>query len=186
MIYRIFAIVTVAAVFIGSLLLARQNGSPRATTVRQTVPDSGYSARDAQLIQTGPAGLPLYTLNATTIRQLPDTDQVQLSQVSMSFRNGGEQWTATSDQGELLRGANQIELLGHVRVSATIPGASGPIRIATDALSFNSRTAVVSTTAPVTLTWSGQRLDALGLIADLKAHRLQLESSVHATVTPSH
>ncbi len=185
MIYRIFAILTVAAVIIGSLLLARQNAAPQATTVRQATPDEGYSARDAQLVQTGPTGLPLYTLDAATIRQLPNADQVQLSQVSMSFQNGGERWTATSEQGELLRGTSQIDLSGHVQVSATIPGSSAPIRIATQALSFDSRSDIVSTADPVTLTWSGQRLDALGLVADLKAHRLQLESSVHAIVTPS-
>ena len=185
MIYRIFAILTVAAVIIGSLLLARQNAAPRATTVRQTTADDGYSARDAQLVQTGPSGLPLYTLNAATIRQLPDMDQVQLSQVSMSFQNGGERWTATSDQGALLRGTSQIDLIGHVQVSATLPGSGAPILIATNALSFDSRSDIVSTADPVTLTWSGQRLDALGLVADLKAHRLQLESSVHAIVTPS-
>lgn len=185
MIYRIFAILTLAAVILGSLLLARQGGAPRATTVQQTATNEGYSARNAQLIQTGPDGLPLYTLDAATIRQLPDADQVQLSQVSLSFQNGGEKWTATSDQGELLRETSQIDLLGHVQVSANIPGASAPIQIATEALSFDSRSDRVSTADPVTLTWSGQRLDARGLIADLKAHRLQLESSVHATVTPS-
>ncbi len=185
MIYRIFAIVTVTVVVIGSLLLARQDGTAPAPTVRQTSSEEGYSARDAQLIQTGPSGLPLYTLSAATIRQRPDADQVQLDQVSMSFQNGGEKWTATSDQGELVRGTSQIDLTGHVQVSADIPGSDSPIRIATDTLSFDSHSDIVSTAAPVTVTWSGQRLEAQGLIADLKAHRLQLESSVHAIVTPS-
>ncbi len=186
MIYRIFAVLTVATVIIGSLLLARQGVAPQSATVRRADTDEGYSARDAQLIETGPAGLPLYTLNAATIRQLPNANQVQLSEVSMSFHGGGDQWTATSDQGEILRGTSRIELTGHVQVSATITGSSAPIRIATGKLSFNSRSDIVSTSDPVRLTWSGQQLDAHGLVADLKAHRLQLESSVHAIVTAPH
>lgn len=185
MIYRIVAILTVVVVIAGSLLLARQNGTQGSATVRESSADEGYSARNAQLIQTGPSGLPLYTLNAATIRQLPDADLVQLSQVSMSFQNGGEQWTATSDQGQLVSASNQIELSGHVQVSGILPGSSAPIHISTDALSFNSRARIVSTADPVTVDWAGRRLDARGMVADLKAHRLQLESSVHAVLTPS-
>lgn len=185
MIYRIFAILTVAAVIVGSLMLARQTSTPRAATERQADSGEGYSARDAQLIETGPDGLPLYTLDAATVRQRPDTGRVQLGQVKMSVQNGSDQWTATADQGEILRGSNRIELDGHVQVSASIQGSRSPIRIATDSLSYDSRARIVSTTDPVTLTWSGQRVDARGLVADLKGHRLHLESSVHATITPS-
>lgn len=186
MIYRIFAILTVVAVIIGSLLLARRNTVPRPTTTQQADTGEGYSARDAQLIETGADGLPLYTLDAATIRQLPDADRVQLTQVSMRVTSGADQWTATADQGDIVRGSNRIELDGHVRVSAFLQSAGSPILIATDKLSFNSRADIVSTADPVTLIWSGQRVDARGLEADLKARRLQLESSVHATITPSH
>jgi LPS export ABC transporter protein LptC len=185
-IYRIFAILTVAAVIIGSLMLAQQNTAPQTPTAPQAGSDEGYSARDARLIQTGPDGLPLYTLEAAAIRQLPATGRVRLSQVRMSVQNGADRWTATADRGEILRGSNRIELDGHVRVSAAIEGSRSPIRIATDRLSFNSRVDTVSTADPVTLTWSGQRVDARGLVADLKTHRLQLESLVHAILTPAH
>lgn len=186
MIYRIFAVLTVVAVILGSLLLARRNTVPQPATTRQAGSGEGYSARDAQLIETGADGLPLYTLNADTIRQLPDAGRVQLGQVSMSVKSGTDQWTATADQGEILRGSNRIVLDGHVHVSASLQSSGSPIQIATDKLSFNSRADIVSTSDPVTLTWSGQRVDARGLVADLKARRLQLESSVHATITPSH
>ncbi len=186
MIYRIFAVLSVAAVIIGSLMLAQQNSAPQAPAARQAGPDEGYSARDARLVQTGPDGLPLYTLDATAIRQLPATGRVRLSEVRMSMRNGADRWTATADRGEILHRSSRIELDGHVRVSASIQGSRSPLRIATDKLFFNSRLDIVSTAAPVTLTWSGQRVDARGLIANLKAHRLQLESLVHAIITPAH
>src|SRR6185437_6901276 len=76
-IYRIFAVLTVIAVIVASVLLSRQQGAtPTATTVRGNAWDEGYSAQNAKLVETGTDGLPLYTLNAATIRQLPNEDQV--------------------------------------------------------------------------------------------------------------
>ncbi len=53
-------------------------------------------------------GWPLYTLNAATIRQQPNEDQVQLTQVQMSFRDAnGNPWTATAERGELEQAADR-------------------------------------------------------------------------------
>lgn len=187
MIYRIFAILTVAAVIIGSLLLARQEGAPQSLAVPQSDSGDGYSAQDAELIETGPSGLPLYTADAAVIRQLPHENEVELSQVKLGFQDeSGNQWTATADRGAILRGTGRVSLSGHVQVSAALKGASAPVVITTETLSFESRTGLISTTDPVALQWSGQQLAARGLIANLKTHRLQLESSVHAIVSPSH
>lgn len=187
MIYRIFAVLTVVAVIIGSLLLAQQNGAPQSTTVRRADTSDGYSARDAQLIETGANGLPLYTIDAASIRQLPRQDRVQLTQVGLSFQDpSGERWSATADRGAIVHGTNRVQLAGNVRVNAVVQGSRAPIHISTDTLTFDSHTDRVSTTDPVTLVWAGQTLDATGLVVNLKAHRLQLESKVHAIVTPPH
>jgi LPS export ABC transporter protein LptC len=183
MIYRLFAVLTIVAVIVASLLLARQQGAaPAAASVQESPGGEGYSARDARLVQTGVNGTPLYTLNAGTVRQLPDERQVQLTQVQLSFRDSdGSVWTATSDRGQLEQSTQQVELAGNVHVSGAPPGDHGPAQITTDALSVNIRNDIVSTRDPVTLLWSGRRLSAVGLIANLKDHRVDLESAVHGT-----
>ncbi|HEX5210041.1 MAG TPA: LPS export ABC transporter periplasmic protein LptC [Steroidobacteraceae bacterium] len=183
MIYRLFAILTIVAIVVASLLLARQQGAgPVSTTVQENDWDEGYSARDAKLIETGSDGLPLYTLNAATIRQLPNQDQVQLTQVQMSFRDSdGNVWTATSDSGQLAQGTEQLQLAGNVHVSGDLKGDSGPAQIATSALSLDIRGNIVSTQDPVQLLWSGRQVSAIGLKADLKEHHVALESAVHGT-----
>jgi LPS export ABC transporter protein LptC len=187
MIYRIFAFLTVVAVVIGSLLLARQEGAPQTTTVARSDASEGYSARDAQLWQTGANGLPLYTVDAALIRELPRHDSVQLTGVDLSFRDpSGNTWRASAERGDIVRGSGQVELAGNVHVTAAVQGARAPILIRTDALTFDSHTDRLSTSDPVTLLWAGQQLDAKGLRMNLKTHRLQLESQVHAVVTPSH
>lgn len=183
MIYRLFAVLTIVAVIVASLLLARQqNTAPATTAVQDSGGGEGYSAHGAQLIQTGADGRPLYTLNAATIRQLPNERQVQLTQVQLSFRDSdGTLWTATSDSGELEQSAQHVQLTGDVHVSGAPPGDRGPAQITTATLSVNIRGAIVSTRDPVTLLWSGRQLNAVGLIANLKDHRVDLESAVHGT-----
>jgi len=183
MMYRLFAVLTIVAIIVASLLLARQqSAAPAATAVQESTAEQGYSARDARLVQTGDRGTPLYTLDAATIRQLPNERQVRLTRVRLSFRDSdGNLWTATSDRGELEQATQQVELAGNVLVCGAPPGDHGPAQIATQAVSVDIRDAIVSTRDPVTLLWSGRRLSAVGLTADLKDHRVDLESAVHGT-----
>lgn len=182
MIYRLFAVLTIVAIIVASLLLSRQQSTaPASTSVEQNSFNEGYSASDARLVETGVDGHPLYTLNAATIRQLPNDGQVQLTQVQMSFRDAdGNPWTVTADSGELEQAAQQVQLAGNVHVSGTLT-ASGPAQISTPALSVDIRNDIVSTKEPVQMTWSGRPLSSVGLIANLKDHRVQLESAVHGT-----
>ena len=183
MIYRLLALLTIVAVIVALLVLSgQQSVTLTTTTVQQSGWEEGYSAQQAKLVATGADGLPLYTLNAASIRQLPNEGQVQLTQVQMSFRDAeGNPWIATADQGELQQPAQQVQLSGNVHVSGTIAGASGDAQIFTAALSVDVRTNVVSTKDAVRMLWSGRQLDSTGLIANLKDHRLELESAVHGS-----
>lgn len=181
MIYRILAILTIAAVIVASILLShQQSAAPAAATVQQSGWDEGYSAQNARLVETGVDGSPLYTLDATTIRQLPDEDQVRLTQVRMSFRDPqGNPWTATADRGELEQSSQQVQLTGNVHVSGLLGAKSAQITAAV--LSVDIPEDVVSTSVPVQMLWGGQQLNSTGLTANLKQDRVHLESAVHGT-----
>jgi LPS export ABC transporter protein LptC len=181
--YRIFAILTIVAVIVASVLLSRQqSGTPPSTAVQQTGWAQGYSAQNARLVQTGADGQPLYTLNAATIQQQPNEDQVWLTQVQMSFRDkNGNAWTATADRGELEQAAQQVELSGNVHVAGAFRSGQSPAQIISDALAVDLNTDVVTTKDRVTLLWSGLVLGSTGLEANLKDQRVHLESAVHAT-----
>jgi LPS export ABC transporter protein LptC len=183
MIYRILAVLTIIAVIVASIFLSRQQGpAPAATTVQANEWDEGYSAQNAQVVETGPDGLPLYTLNAATIRQLPNEDQVWLTQVQMSFRDAnGNPWTGTADRGEVQQTSQQVQLAGNVHVLGLL-GAK-PAQILSSALSVDIPKDIVSTSVPVEMLWSGQQLNSTGLIAHLKDSRVHLESAVHGTFT---
>jgi lipopolysaccharide export system protein LptC len=183
MIYRVLAALTVIAVIVASIFLSQQQGStPAATTVKANEWDEGYSAQNARLVETGADGLPLYTLNAATIRQLPNEDQAQLTQVQMSFRDvNGDPWTATADTGQVQQGSQKVQLAGNVHISGTIAGTAGEAQIFTAALAVDLRADIVNTKDPVQMLWAGKQLNSTGLVANLKDDRVELESAVHGT-----
>lgn len=188
MIYRVLAALAVIAVIATGFLLAerRQARSARPAGDEPTTVDAGYAARNAEIVETGSDGRPLYTLRASTIRQLPNDETVALEDVWMEFRDtSGNVWTARADHGRILEDAAHVRLRGAVQVSGVLPGAGGQqARITTEQLSFDTRSEIVRTHAPVRLDWSGRQLSALGLVASLKAHHVRLESNVHGLFPP--
>ena len=139
----------------------------------------------ATLIETGEDGRALYTVRAAEIRQDPRSDVVELEDVVLNYRDSrGDRWVLRSREGRLLEKSTRIELQGAVRVTGTLEGREGAARISTEQLSFDTDTEIVSSRVPVTLTWSGHRLEAVGMSADLKAQQLQLESAVQGRFAP--
>jgi len=187
MIYRLLAILALVA------LNRRRRGAVRDRSARvphrRTVGprhDPGYAARKARLIQTGPDGQPLYTLDAAQIQQQPDRDTVDLQQVQLGFRDtSGNPWTARADRGQLTQGSGVVQLEGGVRVVGSLPDSGEPAEIYSEAPGVrHPRHRFVTTHDPVTLLMSGRQLHAQGLVASLKERHVQLESAVHGSFQP--
>lgn len=185
MIFRIFATALFIVIIAGSIWLGSQQREPTTpTTVESSSTDLGYSARRATLIETGPDGVPLYTVKADVIRERSEND-VDFVQVQMSFRDqGGQTWTARADQGELGQQTGKVELTGHVHVDGLLPGSPEAADLATEKLFVDSRADLISTDEPVTLNWGGRQLSSHGMIAALTQRRLLLEASVHGIFSP--
>src|SRR5688572_14944242 len=145
----------------------------------------GYAARDAEIVETGKDGRPIYTVKAAMVRQSLNSEVINLDDVRMEFRGtDGNLWTARADQGQILQDAANVHLTGSVSVSGMLPGSQEPATITTDWLSFDTVAEIVKTQAPVMLDWSGGTLRGLGLVASLKAKTVRLESNVHGSFPP--
>jgi LPS export ABC transporter protein LptC len=186
MIYRLLAIFALVALIVGVVVLSGgQRDSATPASAEGPPHDPGYAARRAHLIQTGPDGRPLYTLDAAQIQQQPDRGTVELQQVQLGFRDTtGNQWTARAERGELAQNSSVVQLEGAVQVAGVIPETGEPAAITTEHLAFDTNAQLVSTSDPVTLLVSGRQLNARGLIASLKERRVQLESGVHGSFLP--
>jgi LPS export ABC transporter protein LptC len=176
----------VLALAVGMVLLSgpRQDSSaPTASGAPRH--DPGYSALKAHLVQTGVDGRPLYTLDAARIQQQPDQGTVQLQEVRLTFHDAnGNDWTASSAQGELAQDSGVVQLEGSVHVAGKLPGSDDPAEISTEHLAFDTNAQVVATRDPVTLVMSGRELNAQGMVASLKERHVQLESAVHGSFLP--
>jgi len=185
MIYRLLTLLALLALTVGMVLLsAPQHESPPAAA-GAPAHDPGYSARQARLVQTGPDGRPLYTLDAAQIQQQPNAGTVELQQVKLGFRDAsGNEWTARAARGELAQGSGVVRLAGDVHVDGILPGSEDSAEITTEHLAFDTNSQVVATRDPVTLVMSGRELNARGMVASLKERHVQLESAVHGSFLP--
>jgi LPS export ABC transporter protein LptC len=184
--YRLIAILALVALLAGVVILSggeRQGAAPVA--VEESSPDPGYSAKKAHLIQTGPDGAPTYTLDAEEVQQQPQAGLIDMQQVTMGFKDSsGDRWTARGERGQLAQNTGIVTLDGAVRVSGIVPGTADPAEITTEHATFDTNTQIVDSRDPVTLIMTGRKLDATGLVLNLKERHLQLESSVHGTYHP--
>ena len=172
-------------------------GDSGADAQATSVPDPGYAARDAQVIETGYDGRERYRLNARVIRQQTENGQIDLEQLEMNYHPGAqgdvpgehpaneatamETWHLLSDRGQVRAGGDDVQLDGNVRVTGPAPGSDVPLVLTTESLRINTPTEFIETDAPVKLRWSGNELNAVGLEADLKAGSVRLKSAVHGT-----
>jgi len=176
---RVLIGLALLAVLIGSILLGRQQGPTATPSPASPAADaSGYAARDAEVIETGEDGLPIYTLHAQLIQQRPNDERVQLDALQLTFRaSDGKQWTARADAGQIRDGGRRIDLFGNVVVQGFLPDSDLPAEIHTSVLNVDTSTEIISTQVPVVLRWSGNEIEARSLRANLKERRLRLESA---------
>jgi lipopolysaccharide export system protein LptC len=175
----------VIAVIVGSALLGQQKMKPEPVAAQPRAVEPGYAAKDAELIETGADGRPLYRLNAKTIRQSPADGSVQLDEVRMSYRGEStNQWSLSATQGVLRENNERIELAGDVRVVGIMAGTSDLAQIRTERLSFDAVNQIATTPEPVTLALGRNELHGAGLYASLKDRQVRLESGVHGSFSP--
>jgi LPS export ABC transporter protein LptC len=186
MIYRIFAALVFIVVIGGTIFFGGQQTETTATTVVEEPRDPGYAAHDAKLVQTGPDGHPLYTVNANVIRQQPDNNTVELEQATLGlYDSNGNLWTARGAHGQVGQETATVELDDDVHVRGTPQGTQEPVEIVTNRLLFDTNTKIASTKDPVTLTWSGQEIKGKGMRATLNDGRVDLESAVRGKAVPN-
>jgi len=186
MTYRLVSLLALFALIVGLVLLTapqRESSAPAASGA--PLHDPGYSALQARLVQTGADGLPVYTLDAAKIQQQPDRGLVDLQQVRLGFRDpSGDEWTARAAHGAVTQDSRVVQLDGNVHVAGVLPGTAETAQIDSQHLTFDTTAQIVSTQDPVTIRMSGRRLDAHGLVANLKERHVQLESTVHGSFVP--
>jgi LPS export ABC transporter protein LptC len=185
LIYRLLILLALAlvAVAVWLTLAPRQVEPVAAQASGPATAEQGYSARDAAVVETGPDGLPLYTLQAHQLQQNPDTDIINLTTVHMTYRDSaGGQWRGRSDTAQVQQDSSQIDLAGAIDITGTFAGSNQSPHILTDKLHVDTQTEMITTRSPVTLTWAGVIAAARGMVINVKDSTVILEAGVHGQV----
>jgi len=176
---RVVIILAIVGIILGALFLG-QGGpvstAPTATAESGEVP--GYSARNAEVTQTGDDGRPQFTVLSPLIRQQANDQRVQLDSPHLTFvseENGT--WRGEARSGLIQADGSSLELHGDVKINGTL--SETPVTITTSTLSYDTKTEVAKTPAHVTVDARNGTLTSMGLIANLKESTLELESNPH-------
>jgi LPS export ABC transporter protein LptC len=196
---RPVGIAVVIAVIAGAYFIGRSgrnSNDPNANA--PPLRDPGYAARNAEVIETGEDGRERYRLTAENIHQHSDTGVIELRGLAMNYRptldakagaapeppnSALRDWHVTADRGAVQANGDQVTLDGNVQVKGPAPGSGVPIELTTDVLFMSMNAEVIRTESPVVVNFSGHRVTAVGLYADLKARKLRLESDVHGKIS---
>lgn len=159
----------------------QQAGAPSDASAYPAA-EPGYIALDAEIVQTGPDGEPLYRLEADRVEQPRSGADILVTRPRLRYQKGsGPEWNLRADTGSLPADAQQANLAGSVHAVATQPGTS-PLEIRTESLAIDMTAQLVTSPDPVRIDWGRDRLTAVGMRADLKVDTLRLESQVHGEI----
>jgi len=194
---RTLAYGVVLAIIAGAYFIGRAGRGDNSSDAATSLPDPGYAALDAEVVETGYDGRERYRLNAKVIRQQGESGAIDLETLDMDYhpdaqgdlpgekprtdQSPAEVWHLKSDRGQVRADGDDVQLNGNVIVTGHAPGSGAPLVLRTDNMRINTPTEYIETSAPVNMSWAGHELDAIGMQADLKAGTLRLQSNLHAS-----
>jgi len=146
--------------------------------------DPGYVSIDADLIETGDDGKPLYRLHAARIEQQPPSPYIDLLGPQLQYQPAQQPgWTLHAERGQLAAEQQRVELVGSVEARASAIGET-PLTVRSARLSVDMLQQTVRSDAPVSIDWGRLRLTAQRMFINVKDGTLRLESDGHGKLAP--
>jgi len=173
------------ALLLPGLLAACDRGAADGARGEREAADPGYSASDAEILQTGADGLPRYRLQARHIEQDPRSLEVALVDIRLETREGdAARWQVTAPTGRLSGDSRLLVLEGGVTLEGGAAPDAEPLRLRTASLQYDLATARLRAAGPVQMTMRNHVLAGTGLDANLRTRQVRLQTDVHGRFTP--
>ena len=137
----------------------------------------GYYLRDAVLIGTDTNGKISYRIYADEVEQHDANDDLVLRKVRVEYDSSEHvPWRLTADEGTVELHGEYLDLSGSVRLSNESEEGVVPTVVKTQQLRLDPASFVASSEEAVAFVRGKARISAVGLRADLKDGRLDLQS----------
>jgi LPS export ABC transporter protein LptC len=148
------------------------------------IAEPGFSARHAELIETGEDGEALYRLIADQLEQPQPQGTIYLTDPQLDYQpEAGNHWHLSAQHGQLPQDARTAELSGMVHAVGRPEGSEAPLHFDTDDVHLDMVANVATSAGDVSVDWDGNRLLGRGMTADLNNYQLQLQADVHGALT---
>jgi LPS export ABC transporter protein LptC len=167
---NVLGFAALAAIASASWYFARFDTDDGTAVDSQLQGPLGYYLRNADISIMGDDGRMLYRISARAVEERPAENLTVLSDVAIVYSPLAEvPWEIRADSGEIPGAQRYLDLSGSVEL-ATTESATGEATLIQD--------------SDVSVSLGSERLQAVGMIADLKDDHLELESSVHGLFNP--
>ena len=181
----LFGFSALAAAAMLTWLWSRQGIDNETQAVPPPSAPPGYYLRGASILGTDEEGRTLYRIRAANAEELPEEKRLLLSDITVEYQpEFNVPWVLTAAAGEAFLEETYLDFSGEVELSRNRPTDSGPTAIRAVQLRLEPESFDIHTDGPVSLFIGGQRLDAVGLRANLKIEHMALESNVHGEFDP--
>ena len=145
----------------------------------------GYYLREAKISIMDDEGRALYRIYATAVEERPAESRTVLADVEIVYSPTADvPWEIRADTGEIPQQERYLELSGSVELATTETSGGEATLIQAPRLRFAPDEYLATTDADVRVQLGAERLDAVGMVADLKDDYLELESRVHGLFNP--
>jgi lipopolysaccharide export system protein LptC len=185
MFFRVFTVLTVAALIIATWILTSSEHRLSAQNGAKQSDLPGYYLKNAILTDYDASGAPSIRIEAERIDQIDHGNEVALYNVRVNYdAPGGQTWVLFGDTAHVQPGGKIIDVAGNVRLQGENPGTPGTAVVRTDVLSYNVAEGIASTKSDVRIDYGGHILTGRGLSANLKERTMRLESKVNGRFLP--
>jgi LPS export ABC transporter protein LptC len=183
--FRLLTLVAVLVLAISTWFLSSPGRMPGAGGSVRHAESPGYFLNDGVLTDFDGNGDPSVRIAAKRIDQVEHGDEVLLHDIRVEYQApDGEQWVMVGDLAHVRPGGNVVDLSGNVELQGANRERSGAPVIYTDALSYDVSRSIASTDGDVRMEFLLHTLTAHGLVANLRARTVKLESRINGHFHP--
>jgi lipopolysaccharide export system protein LptC len=174
-----------AGLAVGSWYFSRTGLGPTPVADEGADRPLGYYLRGAEISIMDVDGSILYRIRAQAVEERPAENRTVLSRVHVRYSPAADvPWEVRAESGDIPADERYIELSGDVELSSAGEAGGEPTIIRAPRLTLAPDEFLATTDAPVSVLLGEERLEAVGMRADLKGDFLELESGVRGQFHP--